>query len=140
VFEGIKEAIVADRYAYFDTFLANFYNTDVLAPDRIGDAALRASFEVAAGASPYATYACIDTWLTDFRRDLSAIDIPVLAVIGAPDRALPFAATTGRLRNERLIDDLTVVEVADGPHNVGWTYPDEGHTALPDFLDREQPR
>ena len=38
VFEGIKEAIVADRYAYFDTFLANFYNTDVLAPERIGDA------------------------------------------------------------------------------------------------------
>ena len=75
----LSEAIVADRYAYFDTFLANFYNTDVLAPDRIGDAALRASFEVAAGASPYATYACIDTWLTDFRRDLSAIDIPVLA-------------------------------------------------------------
>jgi non-heme chloroperoxidase len=43
VFEGIKEAIVADRYAYFDDFFANFYNTDVLAPDRIGDAALRAS-------------------------------------------------------------------------------------------------
>ncbi|HET7051815.1 MAG TPA: alpha/beta hydrolase [Solirubrobacteraceae bacterium] len=139
VFEGIKEAIVADRYAYFDTFLANFYNTDVLAPERIGDAALRASFEVAAGASPYATYACIDTWLTDFRGDLSAIDIPVLAVHGAADRALPFAATTGRLRDERLIDDLTVVEVADGPHNVGWTYPDEVNAALLDFLGRNSP-
>ena len=32
VFEGIKAAIVADRYAYFDDFFANFYNTDVLAP------------------------------------------------------------------------------------------------------------
>ena len=51
VFEGIKEAIVADRYAYFDDFFANFYNTDVLAPERIGEAALRASFNVAAGAS-----------------------------------------------------------------------------------------
>ena len=28
VFEGIKQAIVADRYAYFDDFFANFYNTD----------------------------------------------------------------------------------------------------------------
>ena len=52
VFEGIKAAIVADRYAYFDDFFANFYNTDVLAPDRIGDAALRASFQVAAGSRP----------------------------------------------------------------------------------------
>ena len=59
VFEGIKSAIVADRYAYFDDFFANFYNTDVLAPGRIGDAALRASFQVAAGAGPYATYACV---------------------------------------------------------------------------------
>ena len=52
VFEGIKHAIVADRYAYFDDFFANFYNTDVLAPDRIGNAALRASFNVAAARPP----------------------------------------------------------------------------------------
>src|SRR3954452_5463427 len=48
VFDGIKEAIVADRYAYFDAFFADFYNTDVLAPERIGDATWRASCEVAA--------------------------------------------------------------------------------------------
>ena len=45
VFEGIKEAIVADRYAYFDDFFANFYNTDVLAPERIGDAAVRGELQ-----------------------------------------------------------------------------------------------
>src|SRR5581483_4011983 len=54
VFEDIKTAILTDRYAYLDDFFANFYNTDVLAPERIGDAAVRASFQVAAGASPYA--------------------------------------------------------------------------------------
>jgi non-heme chloroperoxidase len=134
VFEGIKKAIVADRYAYFDAFLADFYNTDVLAPERIGDAALRASFEVAAGSSPYATLACIDTWVTDFRTDLSKIDIPVLVLHGSADRILPFAATTRRLRDEGLIDDLTVVEVADGPHNIGWTHPEEVNAALLDFL------
>ena len=134
VFEGIKDAIVADRYAYFDAFFGNFYNTDVLAPERIGNAALRASFEVAAGSSPYATYACIDTWLSDFRGDLSKIDVPVLALHGTADRVLPFEATTRRLRDEGLIADLTVVEVADGPHNIGWTYPEEVNAALLDFL------
>jgi hypothetical protein len=84
VFDGIKQAIVADRYAYFDDFFANFYNTDVLAPARIGDAALRASFQVAAGASPHASYACVDTWLTDFRRDLPKIDVPTLGVHRRP--------------------------------------------------------
>ena len=30
VFEDIKAAIVKDRYAYFEDFLDNFYNVDVL--------------------------------------------------------------------------------------------------------------
>src|SRR6266550_4662995 len=71
VFEGIKAAIAKDRYAYFEEFLNNFYNVDVLGGSRISDRAWQASFNVAAGASPFATYACIDTWLTDFRDDLS---------------------------------------------------------------------
>ena len=134
VFDGIKRAIVADRYAYFDDFFANFYNTDVLAPERIGEAALRASFQVAAGAGPHASYACVDTWLTDFRADLPKIDIPTLVVHGTADRILPFASTAARLRDERLIRDLRVVEIPDGPHNIGWTYPDEVNAALLDFL------
>jgi non-heme chloroperoxidase len=136
VFDEIKEAIVADRYAYFDDFFANFYNTDVLAPELIGDAALRASFQVAAGSSPYATYVCVDTWLTDFRGDLPKIDVPTLVVHGTADRILPFEATAARLRDEQLIADLTTVEVPNGPHNIGWTHPDEVNTALLDFLAR----
>ena len=88
VFDGIKQQVLADRYKWFDDFFANFYNTDVLAPERIGDAALRGSFQVAAGASPYASYACVDTWLTDFREDLPKIDIPTLVVHGTADRIL----------------------------------------------------
>jgi non-heme chloroperoxidase len=134
VFEGFKQAVVADRYAFFDGFLANLYNADVSVPERLSDAALRASWQVAAGSGPYAAYACIDTWLTDFRADLRKIDIPVLAVHGTADRVLPFGVTTARLRDERLIADLTVVEIADGPHNVGWTHPDEVNAALLSFL------
>jgi non-heme chloroperoxidase len=134
VFEGFKQAVVADRYAFFDGFLANLYNAHVSVPERLSDAALRASWQVAAGSGPYAAYACIDTWLTDFRADLRKIDIPVLAVHGTADRVLPFGVTTARLRDERLIADLTVVEIADGPHNVGWTHPDEVNAALLSFL------
>ena len=92
---------------------------------------------MAAGAGPYATYACIDTWLTDFRGDLPKIDIPVLALHGTADRVLPFELTTARLRDERLIADLTVVEIPDGPHNVGWTHADEVNSALLSFLGSE---
>jgi len=134
VFDGIKQAIVADRYAFFDSFLANQYNSDVSIPEQLSDAALRASFQVAAGCGPYATYACVDTWLTDFRGDLPEIDIPVLAIHGTADRILPFEVTAARLRDERLIADLTVVEIAGGPHSVGWTHSDEVNSALLSFL------
>jgi non-heme chloroperoxidase len=134
VFEGFKQAVVADRFAFLDTFLANLYNADASIPDRLSDAALHASFQVAAGAGADATYSCIDTWETDFRADLPKIDIPVLAVHGTADRVLPFELTAARLRDERLIADLTVVTIADGPHNVCWTHPDEVNSALLSFL------
>jgi hypothetical protein len=57
-------------------FFDNFYNVDVLGPDRISDQAWQASFNVAAGSSPYATYACVDTWLTDFREDPAEDRLP----------------------------------------------------------------
>ena len=56
------------------------------------------SFKVAAAAWPFASYACVDTWLTDFRGDLPKIDVPTLVVHGTADRILPFESTAARLR------------------------------------------
>jgi non-heme chloroperoxidase len=132
VFEGIKAAIVADRYAYFADFLNNFYNVDVLGGTRISDQAWQASFIVAVGSSPYATHACVDAWLTDFRDDVAKIDVPTLVVHGTEDRILPFKATAARLPD--LITDVRLVKVEGGPHNIAWTHPDEVNHALLDFL------
>jgi non-heme chloroperoxidase len=132
VFDQIKAAVAADRYAWFKDFFDNFYNTDKLMPERISEQAWQASFNVAAGASPFASYACVDTWLTDFRGDLPKIDIPVLVVHGTADRILPFEATAARLPD--LIDDVTLVAVEGGPHNIAWTHPDDVNDALLDFI------
>lgn len=137
VFEGIKATIAKDRYAYLKDFLDNFYNVDKLAPERISQQAWQASFNVAAGASPYATYACVDTWLTDFRADLPKIDVPVLVVHGTEDRILPFEATAARLPD--LAADLRLVPVEGGPHNIGWTHPEEVNDALLEFLGAKVP-
>ena len=133
VFEGIKAAIVKDRYAYLEDFLNNFYNVDKLAPARISDRAWQGSFIVACGASPFATHACVDTWLTDFRADVSKIDVPMLVVHGTEDRILPIESTADRL--PALIKDLRLVRIEGGPHNVGWTFPDEVNEALLAFLN-----
>jgi non-heme chloroperoxidase len=137
VFEGIKAAVLADRYAYFKNFLDNFYNVDKLAPERISEQAWQASFNVAAGASPHASYACVDTWLTDFRADLAKIDVPVLVLHGTEDRILPFEATAKRLPD--LVANLKLIPVEGGPRNIGWTHPDECNEALLDFIAAEVP-
>jgi len=132
VFEGIKAGIASDRYAFFKGFFDNFYNVDVLGPERISAQAVQASFNVAAGSSPYASYAVVDSWLTDFRADLAKIDIPTLALHGTADRILPFEVTAGRLSG--LIADVTVIPVEGGPHNIGWTHHEEVNSALLSFL------
>jgi non-heme chloroperoxidase len=132
VVEDTKAAIVKDRYAFFKNFLDNFYNVDTLRGTRVSDQAWQASFNVAAAASPYATYACADTLLADFRADLPKIDVPTLVVHGNEDRILPIGATAQRLPG--LINDVRLVVVEGGPHNIAWTHPDEVNSALLKFL------
>jgi non-heme chloroperoxidase len=132
VFDEIKAAVLADRPAFFKAFLDDFNNVDVLGGTRISEQAWQNSFIVAVGASPFAAHACVDTWLTDFRDDLPKIDVPTLLVHGDADRILPYTATAARLPG--LIQDLTVVTVEGGPHNIAWTHPDEVNSALLGFL------
>ena len=132
VFEGIKAAIVQGCYAYLGDFFDNFYNTDTYLGNRLSEQALQNSFIVAVGASAYAAYACVDTWLTDFRADLPKIDVPTLLIHGNADRILPYQATAARLPG--LIRDLTFVTVEGGPHNIAWTHSEVVNPALLDFL------
>lgn len=110
----------------------NFYNVDKLGGTRISDEAWRASFQVAVDASATASLACVPTWLTDFRNDLSKIDVPTLVVQGMEDRILPIDATGRRLPT--LIKDARLTEIAGGPHHIGWTHYEEVNRVLLDFL------
>jgi non-heme chloroperoxidase len=53
-------------------------------------------------------------------------------VHGTEDRILPIAATADRLPG--LIADMRLVRVEGGPHNIGWTHPEEVNRALLEFL------
>ncbi|HEY2550229.1 MAG TPA: alpha/beta hydrolase [Streptosporangiaceae bacterium] len=132
VFDGIMNAVRADRYAYLKDFLDNFYNVDKFRGSRISDQAWQASFNVAAAASPHATLACVPTWLEDFRDDLPQNDVPTLVMQGTEDRILPIDSTGRRLPG--MIKDVRLIEVEGGPHNIGWTHSDEVNRGLISFL------
>ncbi len=76
VFEGIKKAIAADRPAFLSTFLADFYNVDVLRGKRISDQVVQYNWNVAVSASAKGTLDCVPAWATDFRKDLLRIKVP----------------------------------------------------------------
>jgi non-heme chloroperoxidase len=132
VFDSFMDSVRKDRFAWLKFFWDNFNNVDQFLGTRISDQAWNASFNVAAGASANAMLACISTWLTDFRDDLSKIDIPTLAIQGTEDRILPIEATGRRL--PELVKALEYVEIEGGPHNVCWTHADEVNNALLRFL------
>ena len=134
VFEGIQKAVLADRYAFFTDFFKNFYNTDLLQGKRVSEEAVRASWNVAAGASATASVACVPTWHEDFRKDLTRIDVPTLVIHGDADRILPITASG--LRTAKLIKGARMVIVKDGPHCITWTHADEVNGELVDFLGK----
>ena len=136
VFAAIEKAVIADRYAFFAEFFKNFFNTDVLLGKRVSEQAVQASWNVAAGASATASLACVSTWHTDFRKDLSQIDVPTLVIHGDADRILPIAASG--LRTAKLIKGARLMTVKDGPHCVIWTHADIVTPSLLEFLEEEE--
>ena len=132
VFEGIQKAVAADRYAFFTEFFKNFYNTDVLLGKRVSEAAVQASWNVAAGASATASFACVPTWHEDFRKDLTRVDVPALVIHGDADRIVPLSAAG--LRTAKLIKGSRLAVVKDGPHCITWTHAEEVNRELLAFL------
>ncbi len=132
VFDGIQAAARGDRYAWFETFFADFFNTDENLGSRLTEAALRANWVTAIGSAPASAYAVVPTWVSDFRADVDKIDVPALILHGTADRILPIDATA-RAFHQRL-PQATYVEIDGAPHGLLLTHAEEVNNALLSFL------
>jgi non-heme chloroperoxidase len=132
VFEGIQKAVAADRYAFFTEFFKNFYNTDVLMGKSVSEQTVQASWNLAAASSATATFECVSTWHSDFRKDVARIDVPTLVMHGDADRILPITAAGPR--TAKLIKGARLVVVEGGPHCITWTHSEIVNRELLAFL------
>ena len=132
VFAGIKASIKADRPAYLIEFLRNFYNYDKTGGKLVSERVLEDNFNVATGASAIGTVACVDAWIEDFRKDLPRNDVPTLILHGDADRILPPDATSRR--QAKMLKNVKLVELKDGPHGVLWTHAEQINRELVKFL------
>lgn len=134
VFDGLSEAVTADRYAFFTDFFDNFFNTSDYLGNRLSEEALAANKALAYAASPYASIWAQPTWLTDFREDVAKIDVPSLIVHGTADNILPIDST-GR-EFHKALPAAEYVEIDGAPHGMLWTHADEVNTVLLGFLQK----
>ena len=132
LFEGFVQSAKDDTPAWMKGFLDNFYNMDQYAGKLVSPEAFASSLAIALDASAISAVACIPTWETDFRGDVSNIDVPILVIQGDADRILPFDKTGKRLPD--LIDDCELVVIEGGPHAISWTHFDQVNEALLQFI------
>jgi pimeloyl-ACP methyl ester carboxylesterase len=132
VFEGIKAAIRRDRPAFLLEFLHNFYNYDVTGGKLVSERVVEDNWNVAVGASPVGTLACVDCWIEDFRKDIAKNNVPTLILHGDADRILPPDATSRR--QAKMIKNVKFVELAGGSHGVLWTHAEQINSELVRFL------
>ena len=132
VIDGMLEATKADRYAFFTGFFENFYNLDENLGNRMSEEALRASWQMAANASPYSSVWAQPTWYTDFRGDIGKIDVPALIMHGTGDRIVPIDITSRVLA--KMLPSATYIEMEGAPHGMLWTHGEEVNRALLEFL------
>jgi len=131
-FQGISDTVKADRYAYYTAFYKDFYNLDDNLGARIGEEAVRNSWNVAAAGGSHAAAASPLAWPTDFRADIPKIDVPALIVHGTADRILPIDSTARPFH--KALPAADYVEIDGAPHGMLWTHAAEVNRALLDFL------
>lgn len=130
--DGMLDTIKADRYAFFTSFLQNFYNTNENLGTRISEEALRNSWQLATTMSPYTSVWAVATWFTDWRADIDKIDVPALIMHGTGDLNVPIDITSRVLA--KTLPSATYIEIEGAPHGMLWTHGEEINKALLDFL------
>ena len=128
----VQQAILNDRFAWLTGLTENLLNLDDYLGNRVSEETVRAIWDAAAGASPWATWACPAGWLVDFSEDITKINIPTLILHGTADRILPINGQGRRLH--AALPNARYAEIDGGPHLMGVTHAAEINRELLAFL------
>jgi non-heme chloroperoxidase len=132
--DTIRQAIIDDRPAWLTGLLGDFLNLDELLGSRVSEEIVRATWSAGADASPWATHACVLTWLEDFHDDLKRFDIPTLVLHGTADRILSIDGQGRRMH--AALPEARYVEIGGGPHVMCVTHAAEVNRELLAFIDQ----
>lgn len=131
VFDGIRDALVQDRPQFLKDFSSVFYGLNH--GMNVSEGLLDQTLQIALQASLKGTIDCVTAFSeTDFRPDLSKIDVPTLVIHGDDDQVVPFEGT-GAL-TAKLIPNAVLKVYQGAPHGFTVTHREQLNTDLLDFL------
>ena len=133
VFDGMHEAIRADRFAFLQSFAKSFYGVSLLSQP-VSQAVLDWNQTVTSLAAPNATYDCVTAFsATDFRADLAKVKVPTLVIHGSKDQTVPFEMSGER--TAKMIPQAELKVYDDAPHGLFFTEKDRLNKDLLAFIE-----
>lgn len=129
---GMQAALQADREGFFEGFTQNFFSAG--GELKVTEAERSEAKALAAQADLHAAATCIASWIEDFTDDLDKVTVPLLVIHGDADAIVPVEVSGQRAADQVAGSELVVI--ADGPHGLNVSHPDEFNEALLAFLAR----
>lgn len=129
----MKAALEADRDAFFDQFVTDFFTAD--GDLKVSEEQRARAIALCRQSDQGAALGCMEAFAgTDFREDLVAITVPTLVIHGTADMIVPFEGSGRRTHDLVRHSRLAVIEGA--PHGLNVSHRAEFDAALLDFLAR----
>jgi non-heme chloroperoxidase len=131
-FDGFRESLSKDRFAFLKGFAPSFYGRTAL-HHTVSEGVLDWTFGMAVQASLKATIDDVTAFsATDFRTEMATIQTPTLVIHGTSDATVPIDAA-GRA-SARLLPNATLIEYDGEPHGLFMTAGDRLNSDLLNFL------
>ena len=132
VFEDIESNIRKDRAAFLKEFGPKFYGRSAL-KHTVSEAVLEWTLSMAFTGNLRSTLATAKSWsMTDFREEMTRIEVPVRIIHGTGDATVPINASAHR--SLQLLPNATLTEYDGEPHGLMITAADKLNSELLDFV------
>ncbi len=132
-YDGMAELIKADRIDFLDNFGKTFFGQTFLNKP-ISTPLLDYYRMLCSFASPRATLQCAVSFsTTDFRSEMTAVNVPTLIIHGNEDKTVPIAITSEIAA--KLIPDNQFIIYEGAPHGLFYTEKDKLNNDLVAFLN-----
>jgi non-heme chloroperoxidase len=119
VFDTMTKGMMEDRPAFMESFAKDFFGVSLL-NHPVSDAFLANNLVRVMEASPIATLECAKSFSsTDFRNDVTNINVPTLIIHGDKDKTVPIEPTGQE--SAKLIANSRFIVYEGAPHGLWYT-------------------